>query len=110
MPTAARTLVFLNKLNGKNARGANFMFFSQKGNTARQTAPTSSMATKLGSSQPFFAAKVRGISNSEKAAHSKSRPKTSISTQRSLTTAHQLKPRNGEGGRRPSFAALRWLV
>jgi hypothetical protein len=72
----------LNKLKGKKALGANFLLFSQNGKTARHAAPISSMANKLGSSQPFFAANVRGINISERPAHSKSSPKTSSSYQR----------------------------
>lgn len=82
MPTPARTVRFLNKLNGKKALGASFLFFSQKGKIARHNAPISNMASKLGLSQPFFAANVRGISNNENAAQIKSSPKTSSSNQR----------------------------
>jgi hypothetical protein len=82
MPTPARTVRFLNKLKGKKALGASFLFFSQKGKTARHAAPISSMANKLGSSQPFFAAKVSGINSNERPTHSKSSPKTSSSCQR----------------------------
>lgn len=82
MPTPARTVRFLNKLKGKKALGANFLLFSQKGKIVRHTAPISNMVNKLGSSQPFFAASVRGISSKEKAAHSKSSPKISSSNQR----------------------------
>jgi hypothetical protein len=110
MPTPARTVLFLNKLNGKKALGANFLLFSQKGNTARHAAPIKNIANKLGSSQPFFAANVRGISNNEKAAHSKSNPKISSSNQRCFAVCQYVKPRKGGGGRRPRFAAFCWLV
>lgn len=85
--------------------------FSQKGKAIKQTPPITSMVMTLESphSPLVDAASVRGIRMRATPARSSRRPKMSISSAKLLITCHLLLPLNGEGGRRPSFAAFLWF-
>ena len=86
------------------------MFLSQNGIAIKHAAPTTIMEIRLGLFQPALAAIVNGIKISVNDTQIRSRPKKSNSNQRVLMISHHDSPENGEVGRIPRIAALRWLI
>lgn len=107
----AKTVLCLNKSRGKNALGASVLLLSQKGNTSKQTMPTTSMAMILPLAQPSLClvAMVRGINIKDIAAASRRRPKKSSSYQRLSSTLNSPWPLKGDGGRMPILPAFLWF-
>jgi hypothetical protein len=112
MRVPTTTVRFLKSSGGKKALGANFLVFSQTGNTSRITAPMTSIAIMLALFHWLFArgASVSGSRMSDTAALNSSKPNKSRSREKFLNFWKMDCPRIGLPRLNPSFFARLWFM